>query len=175
MRETIRYTWVTTALGRMLLAASAGGIVALHFAGSPAEEILRTDFPDADLVLDRDALDDLARKAAAAIETPAAGSALPLDLRGSHYEVAVWHMLREIPLGETTSYGALAARLGTRDAREVTEAIAANPVAVLVPCHRVIRKDGSLSGYRWGVWRKRALLKRERAAVSGREPASLLL
>lgn len=175
MRETIRYTWITTSLGRMLLAASGGGIVAFHFAEPRAEEILRTDVPGADLVLDHDALGDLARRAAAAIDAPAADSALPLDLRGSPHEVAVWHMMREIPPGETTSYGALAARLGTSDAREVTEAIAANPVAVLVPCHRVIRKDGSLSGYRWGVWRKRALLKRELAAVSGREAASLLL
>jgi O-6-methylguanine DNA methyltransferase len=70
-------------------------------------------------------------------------------------------MLRAIPVGETTNYGALAARLGTRDAREVTEAIARNPIAVLVPCHRVIKKDGSISGYRWGFKRKRELLMRE--------------
>jgi AraC family transcriptional regulator, regulatory protein of adaptative response / methylated-DNA-[protein]-cysteine methyltransferase len=71
-------------------------------------------------------------------------------------------MLRAIPVGETTTYGALAAKLGTRDPREVTEAIAGNPVAVLVPCHRVIKKDGSISGYRWGFKRKRELLARER-------------
>jgi AraC family transcriptional regulator of adaptative response/methylated-DNA-[protein]-cysteine methyltransferase len=74
-------------------------------------------------------------------------------------------MLRDIPSGETTSYGALAARLGTRDARDVTAAIANNAVAVLVPCHRVIRKDGSISGYRWGFRRKRSLLARERKAI----------
>jgi AraC family transcriptional regulator, regulatory protein of adaptative response / methylated-DNA-[protein]-cysteine methyltransferase len=69
--------------------------------------------------------------------------------------------LRTVPVGETTNYGALAAKLGTRDAREITEAIGRNPIAVLVPCHRVIKKDGSISGYRWGVKRKRELLKRE--------------
>jgi AraC family transcriptional regulator of adaptative response/methylated-DNA-[protein]-cysteine methyltransferase len=82
-------------------------------------------------------------------------------LRGTPYEVEVWSMLRAIPAGEMTNYGALAAKLGTRDAREVTEAIACNPIAVLVPCHRVIKKDGSISGYRWGVKRKRELLARE--------------
>ncbi len=73
-------------------------------------------------------------------------------------------MLREIPAGETTTYGALAARLGTRDPRDVTEAIASNAIAILIPCHRVVKKDGSLSGYRWGFKRKRALLERERRA-----------
>ena len=77
----------------------------------------------------------------------------------------IWGKLREIPTGETTNYGALAADLGTRDAREVTEAISANPIAILVPCHRVIKKDGSISGYRWGVRRKRVLLERERKAA----------
>ena len=73
-------------------------------------------------------------------------------------------MLRDIPAGETTTYGALAAKLGTRDVRDVTAAIAANGIAILIPCHRVIRKDGSLAGYRWGYRRKRMLLERERTA-----------
>ena len=177
MHEIIRYTWGTSSLGSFLLAASTGGIVALHFVaqGAAAEDAVRARFPAADLVLDRDGLADVARRAAALIDAPEADPALELDLRGSPYEIAVWRMLRDIPLGETTSYGTLAARLGTRDAREVTEAIAANPLAVLVPCHRVIRKDGSVSGYRWGVWRKRALLKRERAAGCAAQPASALL
>jgi len=88
-----------------------------------------------------------------------------LDMRGSDYQKQVWSMLREIPAGETTNYGSLAAKLGTRDAREVTEAIGSNAIAILVPCHRVIKKDGSTSGYRWGVRRKRALLERERQAA----------
>jgi AraC family transcriptional regulator, regulatory protein of adaptative response / methylated-DNA-[protein]-cysteine methyltransferase len=74
-------------------------------------------------------------------------------------------MLREIPAGATTNYGALAAKLGTRDARDVTEAIGSNSIAILIPCHRVVRKDGSISGYRWGIRRKRALLDRERQAA----------
>jgi AraC family transcriptional regulator of adaptative response/methylated-DNA-[protein]-cysteine methyltransferase len=103
-----------------------------------------------------------------AIEQPDRDPGLPLDLRGTPYELKVWTMLRSVPAGETTNYGALAAELGTRDARDVTEAIASNPVAVLVPCHRVIKKDGSISGYRWGVKRKRALLAREQRSVSFR-------
>jgi AraC family transcriptional regulator of adaptative response/methylated-DNA-[protein]-cysteine methyltransferase len=81
----------------------------------------------------------------------------------------VWALLREIPPGETANYGALAAKLGARDAREVTEAIGANAIAILIPCHRVIKKDGSISGYRWGVRRNRALLERERRAASLRD------
>ena len=103
-----------------------------------------------------------------ALEEPGFDPAVPLDLRGTPYEVEVWSMLRAIPVGETTNYGALAARLGTRDARDVTEAIACNPIAVLVPCHRVIKKDGSISGYRWGVKRKRELLARERRCGASR-------
>lgn len=177
MHEIIRYTWGTGSLGAFLLAASDGGIVALHFAepGTGSEDALAASLPAAKLVLDRDGLADVAQRVAAIIDAPEADPGLPIDLRGSPYEIAVWRMLRDIPPGQTTSYGALAARLGTRDAREVTEAVAGNPVAVLVPCHRVIRKDGSVSGYRWGVWRKRALLKRERAAAFHAQPASMLL
>ena len=96
-------------------------------------------------------------------------SDIALDLRGTPYEIQVWNLLREIAVGETTSYGALAAKLGTRDARDVTVAISTNPVAILVPCHRVIKKDGSISGYRWGVPRKRALLEREQLVLRGRK------
>ena len=102
-----------------------------------------------------------------AFEEPGFDPELPLDLRGTPYEVKVWSMLRSIPVGETTNYGALAAKLGTRDSRDVTAAIACNPIAVLVPCHRVIKKDGGISGYRWGVPRKRALLTRERRLGAG--------
>jgi AraC family transcriptional regulator of adaptative response/methylated-DNA-[protein]-cysteine methyltransferase len=98
------------------------------------------------------------------IDEPASAHDLPLDLRATSYELKVWDMLREIPAGSTTTYGALAATLGTRDARDVTAAIANNQVAVIVPCHRVIKKDGSISGYRWGFNRKRTLLAREQRA-----------
>jgi O-6-methylguanine DNA methyltransferase len=79
--------------------------------------------------------------------------------------IAAWSLLREIPVGQTTNYGALAAKLGTRDARDVTEAILWNAIAILIPCHRVVKKDGSVSGYRWGFMRKRTLLERERQAA----------
>jgi AraC family transcriptional regulator, regulatory protein of adaptative response / methylated-DNA-[protein]-cysteine methyltransferase len=85
------------------------------------------------------------------------------------FGVRVWNLLREIAFGETTSYGALAAKLGTCAARDVTTAISTNPIAILVPCHRVLKKDGSICGYRWGVRRKRALLEREQLALHGRK------
>jgi AraC family transcriptional regulator of adaptative response/methylated-DNA-[protein]-cysteine methyltransferase len=119
--------------------------------------------PQADLIESPSELRDVLSEIVRAIDDPArqSQSNVPLDLRGTPYEVQVWSMLQTIPAGETTSYGSLAARMGTSDAREVTKAIAANPIAVLVPCHRVIKSDGSISGYRWGVARKRELLARE--------------
>ena len=88
-----------------------------------------------------------------------------LDLQGSDFECRVWKALREIPAGTTATYGEIAGRVGApRQAREVGEACAANKLAVVVPCHRIVKKDGSISGYRWGVRRKRALLEREHSA-----------
>jgi AraC family transcriptional regulator, regulatory protein of adaptative response / methylated-DNA-[protein]-cysteine methyltransferase len=127
------------------------------------EDALRVRFPEADVIDGQEGLTDVLKKVNRAIEEPGFDPAVPLDLRGTPYEVEVWSMLRAIAAGETTNYGALAAKLGTRDARDVTEAIARNPIAVLVPCHRVVKKDGSISGYRWGVKRKRELLDREKA------------
>jgi AraC family transcriptional regulator of adaptative response/methylated-DNA-[protein]-cysteine methyltransferase len=167
MREVIRYAWDISALGEVMVAMSDKGIVALEFTAqhSAVEDALRVRFPEADVLADQEGLTDVLEKVARAIEEPSFDPAVPLDLRGTPYEVRVWSMLRDIPLGETSSYGALAVKLGTRDARDVTQAIACNPVAVLVPCHRVVKKDGAISGYRWGVHRKRALLDRERQAV----------
>ena len=118
-------------------------------------------FREADIIESQQGLRDVLEGLKRAIDEPGFDPAIPLDLRGTPYELDVWSMLRAIPVGETTNYGALAAKLGTRDARDVTEAIARNPIAVLVPCHRVIKKDGAISGYRWGVRRKRELLARE--------------
>ncbi len=147
-----------------MVAMSGKGLVALEFSTnhSGVEDALRLRFPEADIIASEQELTDVLEKVQRVIEAPGFDPAIPLDLRGTPYEIEVWSMLRAIPVGETTNYGALAAKLGTRDAREVTEAIACNPVAVLVPCHRVIKKDGSISGYRWGVKRKRELLARER-------------
>ena len=97
------------------------------------------------------------------VETPALGLDLPLDVRGTAFQQRVWQALREIPPGATASYADIAERIGSpKSVRAVARACAANPVAVAIPCHRVVGTDSGLSGYRWGVERKRALLERER-------------
>jgi AraC family transcriptional regulator of adaptative response/methylated-DNA-[protein]-cysteine methyltransferase len=163
MREIIRFAWGDSSLGNFMVAMSEKGIVTLEFSShhSAMENALRVRFPEADVINSREELTDILEKVGRAIEEPGFDPGVPLDLRGTPYEVEVWSMLRTIPVSKTTTYGALAAKLGTRDAREVTEAIACNPIAVLVPCHRVLKKDGSISGYRWGFKRKRELLARE--------------
>lgn len=163
MREIIRFAWGISSLGDFVVAMSDKGIVALEFSSMHAamEDALRIRFPEAELERCQEELADVMDTVASVIDNPSTDCDLPLDLRGTPYEVQVWQMLREIPAGETTNYGALAAKLGSRDPRDVTAAIANNPTAVIVPCHRVIKKDGSISGYRWGVRRKRALLARE--------------
>jgi len=166
MSELIRYAFGDSSLGGYLAAASNRGLIAFEFTdrGAAVLDKLREGCPTASLAEDRDGLADLVARLAALVDQPGIDADIPLDPKGSDYQKRVWSLLREIPAGETTSYGALAARLGTRDAREVTEAIASNTIAILIPCHRVVKKDGSLSGYRWGVRRKRALLEREREA-----------
>jgi AraC family transcriptional regulator, regulatory protein of adaptative response / methylated-DNA-[protein]-cysteine methyltransferase len=167
MREIIRFAWGISSLGDFMAAMSDKGLVALEFNSNhaAAEDALRAHFPEADIIESQQGLRDVLEGLKHAIEEPGFDPAIPLDLRGTPYELDVWSMLRAIPVGETTNYGALAAKLGSRDARDVTEAIARNPIAVLVPCHRVIKKDGSISGYRWGFPRKRELLARERAGI----------
>jgi AraC family transcriptional regulator of adaptative response/methylated-DNA-[protein]-cysteine methyltransferase len=164
MREIIRFARGNGALGDFIVAMSDKGLVALEFSSnhSATEDALRVRFPEADVIDGQEGLTDVLKKMNRAIEEPGFDPAVPLDLHGTPCEVEVWSMLRAIPVGETTNYGALAAKLGTRDARDVTGAVACNPIAVLAPCHRVIKKNGSISGYRWGVKRKRELLARER-------------
>jgi AraC family transcriptional regulator of adaptative response/methylated-DNA-[protein]-cysteine methyltransferase len=171
MREVIRYAWGTSSLGDFYIARSDRGLVACEFSAKCAalDDALRTRWPEADVVSDPESLPDVIDQMSRLIERPGSNPGIPLDPRGTPFELRVWSMLREIPAGETMSYGALAAKLGTRDARDVTAAIMANPLAFLIPCHRVIKKDGSISGYRWGVRRKRDLLERERAAVISSE------
>jgi AraC family transcriptional regulator, regulatory protein of adaptative response / methylated-DNA-[protein]-cysteine methyltransferase len=163
MREIIRFAGGTSSLGDFIIGMSDKGLVTMEFSSYPStmEDELRLRFPEASVIHRQKELTDVLEKVGRAIEEPGVDPGVPLDLRGSPYEIDVWSMLRTIPVGETTNYGALAAKLGTRDAREVTEAISRNPIAVLVPCHRVIKKDGSISGYRWGSKRKRELLARE--------------
>ena len=163
MREIIRFAWGISSLGDFMVAMSDSGLVTLEFSSLhfAMEDALCVRFPEAAVIDSQKGLIDILERVNRAIEEPGFDPGVPLDLRGTAYEVEVWSMLRAIPVGETTNYGALAAKLGTRDARDVTEAIASNPIAVLVPCHRVIKKDGSIAGYRWGFKRKRELLARE--------------
>jgi AraC family transcriptional regulator of adaptative response/methylated-DNA-[protein]-cysteine methyltransferase len=164
MMERIRYAWGKSSLGDFLAAVSDQGLVAFEF--DATLDALRMRFPDAIVEVDPGGLSGVIGTLGRLVDDPSHNPGIVLDPRGSDYQKRVWAMLRNIPAGETTYYGALAAKLGTRDAREVTEAIGSNTIAILVPCHRVLKKDGSISGYRWGVRRKRALLERERQVVT---------
>jgi AraC family transcriptional regulator of adaptative response/methylated-DNA-[protein]-cysteine methyltransferase len=161
--NTIRYAFGDSSLGPFSAALSGRGLALVAFDSGLAE--LEARFADADLVEDQAALAETIGKLAITIDHPEIDAGLTLDLQGSDFECRVWTALREVPAGTTTTYGEIAARLGVpRQAREVGEACAANRLAVVVPCHRVVKKDGSISGYRWGVRRKRKLLEREHSA-----------
>ena len=166
MAEHIRYAFGQSSLGEFLAASSEQGVVVFEFVDDKGRRVqrLRERFPDAELAEDAAGLKDVVLALGEAVDHPERPSPLPLDVRGTDFQKRVWEILRRIPAGETTYYGAVAAELGSGDAREATEAIADNPIAILIPCHRVIKKDGSLSGYRAGVRRKRALLSREQQA-----------
>jgi AraC family transcriptional regulator, regulatory protein of adaptative response / methylated-DNA-[protein]-cysteine methyltransferase len=166
MQEQIRYAWGKSSLGDFIAAVSDVGLLAFEFGETRKAMLsaLESRLPDASIVNDQDALAGTVAELKRIVDHPGEDSGIVLDIRGSDYQKHVWTMLREIPRGETTSYGALAAKLGTRDARDVTEAIGSNTIAILIPCHRVIKKDGSISGCRWGVRRKRSLLEREQHA-----------
>jgi AraC family transcriptional regulator of adaptative response/methylated-DNA-[protein]-cysteine methyltransferase len=171
MSERIRFAWGSSFLGEFLAAASEEGAVVSLDLGEHRDRMLNTlhsRFPDDDIVPDQPGLAGLVGDLAGAIDEPGLGTPGKLDARGSEFQRKVWAMLLEIPAGETTNYGSLAAKLGTRDARDVTEAIASNTIAVLIPCHRVVKKNGSISGYRWGVRRKRMLLGTREAAKGDR-------
>lgn len=164
--ETIRYAIVDSALGPLLLAATGKGICRLTF--DEDEQALRRRFPNASLVPDDGQLAGLIDGVLAAVETPAAAPDLPLDVVGTAFQEAVWAELRKIPPGETRSYANIAAAVGQPGAvRAVGTANGSNPVAILVPCHRVVRSDGSLGGYAGGIDRKRKLLDAELAQPQG--------
>ena len=169
--ETIRWTVVSSALGQMLVAATGKGICRLTFEDD--ERSLRRIFPNATLVEDDGSMGELVAGALAAVERPATAPELPIDVAGTAFQEAVWRELRKIPPGETRSYAQIAAAVGKPGAvRAAGSANGANHVAVLIPCHRVVRSDGSLGGYAGGIERKRKLLDAEQARANA-EPSLL--
>jgi AraC family transcriptional regulator of adaptative response/methylated-DNA-[protein]-cysteine methyltransferase len=158
--ETIRWTRADTSLGSMLVAATDKGICRLSFDEEPDE--LRTHFPNAKIEQGGADLARLAEQAVGVVETPQRAHDLPLDVRGTAFQEAVWRELSRIPPGQSLSYAALAAKAGKPGAaRAAGTACGANPVAVLIPCHRARRGDGSAGGYAYGLERKARLLERE--------------
>ena len=165
----IRFAIGQSSLGAILVAQSALGVCAILLGDDP--ELLLRDLQDrfrkAHLIGGDADFEQTVARVVGFIEAPLIGLSLPLDLRGTAFQQRVWQALRDIPVGQTASYSDVAQRIGApRSVRAVARACAANPVALAVPCHRVLRIDGGISGYRWGVERKRALLAREASAVN---------
>ncbi|MEJ8826768.1 bifunctional DNA-binding transcriptional regulator/O6-methylguanine-DNA methyltransferase Ada [Variovorax humicola] len=160
----IRFAIGQCSLGAILVARSERGVCAIELGEDPdrlARE-LQDRFPQARLIGDDPAFDRLVAQVVGFVEAPGRGLDLPLDVRGTAFQQRVWQALRAVPAGATVSYSEIAGRIGAPTAqRAVAQACGANTLAVAIPCHRVVRNDGALSGYRWGVERKRALLERE--------------
>ena len=172
---SIRFAVGQCALGAILVAQSERGICAITLGDDPDALVrdLQDRFPRARLVGGDAGFERLVAQVVGFVEAPALGLDLPLDVRGTAFQERVWQALREIPPGATVSYAQVAARIGAPKAvRAVAQACGANRLAVAIPCHRVVRRDGDLSGYRWGVERKRELLAREAAGRTGREPGA---
>jgi AraC family transcriptional regulator of adaptative response/methylated-DNA-[protein]-cysteine methyltransferase len=161
---SIRFAVGECSLGSILVGATGKGVCAILFGDDPDALVrdLQDRFPKAHLIGADDEFERLMATVVGFVEAPAQGLDLPLDLRGTAFQQRVWQALRRIPRGSTATYAEIAASLGQPKAlRAVAQACAANAIAVAIPCHRVVRTDGALSGYRWGVERKRALLERE--------------
>lgn len=175
---SIQYAFASSPLGLVLVAGTRRGICAVRFGSCRAalERELRAEFPRSRCRRGGAALQGWVSKLVEQIGQPAARVDLPLDIRGTAFQERVWQALRRIPPGQTATYSEVAAALGQATAvRAVSGACAANPVAAIIPCHRVVRRDGRLSGYRWGVRRKQQLLRREAGQSSGRtNPAAKL-
>ena len=166
---TIRFAIGECSLGLILVASTAKGVCSILMGDTPEPLIstLQGRFPNAQIV---DGDEEFVQTVAAVvnyIEEPSRGLHLPLDIRGTAFQQRVWEALREVPVGMTASYSEIAARIGSPKAvRAVANACARNEIAVAIPCHRIVGKDGSLTGYRWGTERKRMLLDREHAALA---------
>jgi AraC family transcriptional regulator of adaptative response/methylated-DNA-[protein]-cysteine methyltransferase len=160
----IRFAIGECSLGAILVAASEIGVCAILIGDDPdaLAHDLQDRFPRAELIGGDADFEQLVAKVVGLVEAPAVGLDLPLDVRGTAFQQRVWQALRDIPAGRTESYADLARRIGApKSVRAVAQACGANPLAVAIPCHRVVRNDGALAGYRWGVERKRTLLERE--------------
>ena len=160
----IRFAIGECSLGSILVAQSARGVCAILMGDGPDQlaRDLQDRFPRANLIGGDAEFEQLVAKVVDFVEAPGLGLNLPLDVRGTAFQQRVWQALRDIPAGQTASYADIAGRIGApKSVRAVAQACAANALAVAIPCHRVVRSDGALSGYRWGVERKRALLARE--------------
>ncbi|MET0824858.1 MAG: methylated-DNA--[protein]-cysteine S-methyltransferase, partial [Solirubrobacterales bacterium] len=163
----IRFAVGECSLGAILVAKSAKGICAITLGDDPEALVrdLEDRFPKANLIGGDPDFEALVARVVGFVEAPRIGLDLPLDVQGTAFQQRVWQALREIPAGETASYAEVARRIGAPKAvRAVAQACGANGIAVAIPCHRVVRNDGALSGYRWGVERKRALLGKEATA-----------
>ncbi len=169
----IGYTIADSGFGKVLIATTPRGVCAVRFGESEralAAELQR-EFSAAEIVRQGHELSAVAAQVTKLIAEGSQPGNIPLDIQGTAFQQRVWNALREIPRGQTRTYSEIAQKIGKPQAvRAVANACAANPVAVVVPCHRVVQKNGSLSGYRWGVKRKAALLERERRSVSPRRP-----
>jgi AraC family transcriptional regulator, regulatory protein of adaptative response / methylated-DNA-[protein]-cysteine methyltransferase len=164
---SIRFAVGECSLGSILVAATDKGVCAILFGDDPNALVrdLQDRFPEAQLIGGDTDFEHVVATVVGFVEAPALGLDLPLDVRGTAFQQRVWQALRELPAGSTASYTAIAQRIGAPNAaRAVAQACASNALAVAIPCHRVVRNGGALSGYRWGVERKRALLGREAAS-----------
>jgi len=163
--QAIRFAVAESSLGSLLVAASDKGVCAILLGDDPEALVhdLQDRFRNAELIGGDREFEKWVAKIVGFIEAPKVGLDLPLDVRGTAFQRRVWQALRKVPAGKTVSYAELARKIGAPTAtRAVAQACGANPLAVAIPCHRVVRTDGALSGYRWGVERKRELLARER-------------
>lgn len=164
--EKLTYAVAACSLGHVLVAASAKGVCAIILGDRPDEltEALQTLFPRATFNEGDDWFGDTTAAVVCLVDAPAKQSELPLDIRGTAFQRRVWEALRKIPPGKTATYSEIAAAIGAPNAvRAVAGACGANKLAVIIPCHRVVRSDGALSGYRWGPGRKQALIDREKS------------